>query len=110
MEEPRMDALPDFLQDLDAFILGNPIQLCGDAFELKSDFNLSAYRTHILSLLDHHTLRFSDISPLTGDDRRDRVRRFITLVFMDNDREINLQQHGDDLLIRRYNDEAYAEG
>jgi hypothetical protein len=110
MEEPRLDALPDFLQDLDAFILGNPIQLCGDVFELKSDFNMSAYRTHILSLLDHHTFRFSDISPLTNDDRRDRARRFITLVFMDNDREINLQQHGNDLLIRRYNDEAYAEG
>ena len=31
-------------------------------------------------------------------------------MFMDNDREINLQQHGDDLLIRRYDDEAYAEG
>lgn len=110
IEEPRLDALPDFLQDLDAFILGNPIQLCGDAFELKSDFNLSVYRDHILSLLDNHTLRFSDISPLTGDDRRDRARRFITLVFMDNDQEINLQQHGDDLLIRRCDDETYTEG
>ena len=110
MEEPRLDALPDFLQDLDGFILGNPIQICGNAFEPKSDYNLAAYRAHILSLLDHHTLRFSDISPLTGDDRRDRVRRFITLVFMDNDREINLQQHGDDLLIRRYNNDAHAEG
>jgi hypothetical protein len=110
MEEPRLDTLPDFLQDLDAFILGNPIPLCCDAFELKSDFNLAAYRAHILSLLSHHTLRFSDISPLTDDDRRDRARRFITLVFMDNDREINLQQHGNDLLIRRYDHEAYAEG
>lgn len=110
MEEPRLDTLPDFLQDLDTFILGNPIQLCGDAFELKSDFNLAAYRTHILSLLDNHTLRFSDISPLTDDDRRDRARRFITLVFMDNDQEINLQQHGGDLLIRRCDDEAYTEG
>ena len=51
MEEPRLDALPDFLRDLDAFILGNPIPLCGDAFELKSDFNMAAYRSHILSLL-----------------------------------------------------------
>ena len=77
---------------------------------VRSDFNLAEYRSHILSLLDHHALRFSDISPLTGDDRRDRVRRFITLVFMDNDREINLRQHGNDLLVQRYNDEAYAEG
>ena len=71
---------------------------------------MDVYRTHILSLLHYHTLRFSDVSPLTGDDRRDKVRRFITLVFMDNDREINLQQHGNDLLIRRYAHEAYAEG
>jgi hypothetical protein len=110
LEEPRLDALPDFLLDLNAFIRGNPIRICGDAFDLKSDFNLAAYRTHILSLLAHHVLRFSEISPLTGDDRRDKVRRFITLVFMDNDREINLQQHGDDLLIRRYNNDTYAEG
>lgn len=110
MEEPRLDNLPDLLQDLNAFILSNPIQICGDAFELKSDFNLAGYRSHILSLLGHHTLRFSEISPLVGDDRRDKIRRFITLVFMDNDREINLQQHGDDLLIRRWGDEAYTEG
>lgn len=109
-EELRLDTIPDFLQDLDTFILGNHSQLYGDAFELKSDFNLATYRTHILSLLAHHTLRFSDIAPLESDDRRDKVRRFITLVFMDNDREINLQQHGDDLLIRRYGNEAYTEG
>ena len=109
-EELRLDALPDFLQDLDVFILGNPILLHGDAFEPKSDFDMAAYRSHILSLLHHHTLRFSGISPLVGDDRRDRARRFITLVFMDNDREISLQQHGNDLLIQRYNNETYAEG
>jgi hypothetical protein len=45
-----------------------------------------------------------------GDYRRDRVRRFITLIFMDNDQEIHLQQSGDDLLIRRRHSEAYAEG
>lgn len=110
MEEPQLETLPDFLQDLDAFILGNPIQICSDPYEPKSDFNLAGYRLHILSLLRHHALRFSEISPLVGDDRQDRVRRFITLVFMDNDREINLEQHGDDLLIRRCGDEAYTEG
>ena len=110
MVEPRLDVIPDFLHELDAFILGNPIEPCRDSLGLKSDFNLAAYRAHILSLLDDHVLRFSDISPLKGDDRQDRARRFITLVFMDNDREISLQQHGDDLLIWRYNDEADAEG
>lgn len=110
LEEPCMEALPDFLQDLDAFIRGNPIATCDYPFEPKSEFDLNAYRTHILSLLGHSMLRFSDVSPLMGDNRRDRARRFITLVFMDNDREINLQQYGADLLIRRCDNEAYTEG
>lgn len=110
LEEPCMEALPDFLQDMEAFIRGNPIATFDYPFEPKSEFDLDAYRTHILSLLGHSMLRFSDVSPLTGDDRRDRARRFIALVFMDNDREISLEQYGDDLLIRRGNDEAYTEG
>ena len=110
MEEPLLDTLPDLLQDLDAFIRDNPIDAGGDLFEPKSEFNLDVYRGHILSLLGHNTLRFSDISPLSVDDRRDRARRFMTLVFMDNERDISMYQQGDDLLIRRYGDEAYTEG
>ena len=71
---------------------------------------MDTYRRHIQSLLGIQTLRFSDISPLAGDDRRDRVRRFITLVFMDNDLEVEIEQYGNDLLIQRRSNEAYAEG
>ena len=110
MEDPMFDNLPGFFQDLDEFILGNPTQLYMDSFDPRSDFNLAEYRVHILTLLNRRTLHFSSISPLMGDYRRDRVRRFITLVFMDNDQEISLQQDGDDLLIWRRNNEAYTEG
>jgi len=108
-EKPQLDSLPNLIQDLNSFILGNPIELCGDIFDTKSDFRLAQYRDHILSSLGSHTLRFSDISPLSDDRRQDMTRRFITLVFMDNDREVNLQQYGDELLIQRCNN-AYAEG
>ncbi|MGV8080999.1 MAG: hypothetical protein AB2L22_13195 [Syntrophales bacterium] len=110
MDEPQLDAVPDLIRDLDEFILGNPIRDCLSSLDVQSGFNLAAYRSHILTLLEHHAVYFSAISPLMGDCRRDRVRRFITLVFMDNDQEIHLQQHGDDLLIRRRHNEAYAEG
>lgn len=110
MDDPQFDALPELFEDLDRFIQNNPYQLSNEPFDLKSGFDMTMYRTQILSLLPRFPVRFSDISPLTGDYRRDRVRRFITLIFMDNDREIYLQQHGDDLLIQRHYNEAYAEG
>ncbi len=110
MENPESDILSDFSKDLDAFILENPMAAYTDFFDLKSDFDLNAYRSHILAVLGHHTLLFSSISPLIEDCRCDRARRFTALIFMDNDREVVLQQSGDDLLIRRCNDEAYAEG
>ena len=109
-DEPDFNTLPELFEDLDRFIQSNPYQISDEPFDLKTDFDMTMYRTHILSLLPHFPIRFSDVSTLTGDCRRDRVRRFITLIFMDNDREIYLQQYGDDLLIRRHYDEAYAEG
>jgi len=109
-EYPNLDAIPGLLKDLDDMIWFNDGQGSFSTFDLKSDFDMGTYRQHIMSVLGMYTLRFSDISPLTGDYRRDRVRRFITLVFMDNDLEVEIRQHGDDLLIQRRNYEAYAEG
>jgi len=110
MDEPNFAAIPELLNDLDSFIHDNDYHLSDETFDLKSDFNMASYRTHILSLLNRSHLRFSDISSLTSDNRRDKVRRFITLVSMDNDREIDVQQDDKDLLIMRHNHEAYTEG
>ena len=109
MEYPDLETIPGLLQDLDGFIQMNNDQQ-DDIYDLKSEFNMGAYRTHILSSVDRHTIYFSDVSPLTGDYRRDIIRRFITLIFMDNDQEIDIQQYGNDLLIQRRNNETYAEG
>jgi hypothetical protein len=107
MECPNLEAIPGLLRDLDGFIQLNSDQE-DTIYEMKSDFNMAEYRTHILSLIEIHTIYFSDVSPILGDNRRDIVRRFITLVFMDNDQEIDVQQHGNDLLIQRRNNEAHA--
>ncbi len=110
MDEPQFDSIPELFKDLDLFIQNNAYQLSDGAFDFKSGFDMTPYRTQTLSLLSQSPIRFSSISPIPGDDRLDKVRRFITLIFMDNDREVNIQQHGNDLLIWRRQDEAYAEG
>ncbi len=51
---------------------------------------------------------FSAISPMVNDSRKDKAWRFITLIFMEQDREITLTQYGSDVLVERFNHEAYA--
>jgi len=109
-DDPDFDAIPELFKDLDLFIQNNAYQLSDGAFDLKSGFDMTRYRTQILSLLSQSPVCFSSISPIPGDNRLDKVRRFITLIFMDNDREVNIQQHGNDLLIWRRQNEAHAEG
>ena len=41
------------------------------------------------------------------DCRRDKIWRFVTLIFMTQDREVELTQFGADILVERVANEAY---
>ena len=71
-------------------------------------FDMEDYRRHILAMLGWDPVLFSEITPLAEDDRTDRVGRFITLVFMDNEQEVDLTQNGADLLVQKRYNEAHA--
>ncbi|EFK09978.1 conserved hypothetical protein [delta proteobacterium NaphS2] len=98
-DEPRLKSITGLLEDLDDFI-GTPAPE-PDFLRLDSDsvFRMADYRTHILHVVGDDCLMFSDIGPLVDDLRRDRVWRFITLIFMQNDREVMLTQYGNDFLV-----------
>ena len=91
MEEPDLDSISGLLHDLDDFIQ----QSNGRApfpFYIENSFNMDDYRKHILAILNWNRMLFSRITPFVGDHRRDRVQRFVTLIYMENDREIELTQ------------------
>jgi hypothetical protein len=44
---------------------------------------------------------FSDIAPLSEDWRKDKIWRFVTLIFMRQDSEVSLTQYGADILVER---------
>lgn len=107
-EEPHLESLDGFVQDLEAFIQSQPHVPLDSGFEPKSIFNMDRYRSHILSCLPTEEVRFSDIAQMDENTRRDRAWRFITLVFMQNDREIDLIQEGDNIWVQRIPNEAHA--
>ena len=110
IEDPHLESIPGLIMDLDAFIQNGRDEMAQSAFDMdmKSVFKLNDYRDHILSVLTWDSILFSNIAPLIDDDRHDRVGRFITLIFMQNDQEVDLTQNGDDIWVQRRYNEAYS--
>jgi len=107
MEDPYLESIPGLIQDLNDFIQGDSDEICQLSFDGKSGFHMNDYHTHILSILRWNSILFSDIAPLIEDCRQDKVWRFITLVFMQNEHEVDLTQQGTNLLVQRVYNEAY---
>ena len=109
-ENPDFEALPGLFHDLDSFITSfeDGLSVCFGVFrEGKSDFNMTDYRDHIISVLTWNAMHFSKIKPLIKDCRTDTVRRFVTLIFMQQDREVDLTQNGNDLLVQKIYHETH---
>ena len=110
MEEPELESVPGLLYDLDEFVENTNFD-----FEIavpghENIFNIGKYYSHIRSVLTWNPIHFSEIAPLEDNCRRDRAYRFITLIYMENDHEIQIKQHGDDLFIQRIYHEAHIKG
>ncbi len=106
-EEPRLEAIPGLNEALADFIGSVSGNGCEYFSALNSDFSMENYRDHILSALGVGAKFFSLIAPLIEDHRRDKIWRFITLIFMAQDREVELTQSGADILVGRVANEAY---
>lgn len=104
-EQPDLEAVPGLLEALDGFVEPDQVETI-ILDEPEDQYDFCAYRSHLLADLGWSPVLFSEMDPLTGNARQDRIWRFMTLLFMDQAREIDLSQHGQDLLIRRVNREA----
>jgi hypothetical protein len=113
--EPDLETIPGLLGDLDAFICSAEAFTGNDdfdGFEAKKGFDLDRDRDHIMSVLSWHPVLFSQLEPVEGisaDTREDRVGRFVALIYMDHGREIDLSQHGTDIMIQKVQQGNYDE-
>ena len=108
MEEPCIDSVPGLIKDLNDFIQEGSIAMGEFTFDPERSFRMDHYREHIQSILGWDSMLFSTMTPLTEDSHLDKIWRFITLIYMENDREVELTQHGSDLRVQRVYNEAYG--
>ena len=100
-EEPRVDLLPGFAEALAGFVgLDAGVWDEGFCFDAPGYPGLHVYRRHISDLVMRHRLvAFSKIDPLIEDSKRDRAMRFVALIFLLHDGEVQATQYGSDIEI-----------
>ena len=108
LEDPNLESIPGLLKDLDRFINDGSNAIEGFHFDLEQPFEMDKYREHILSNLGWNSTLFSDIDPVIDDYRKVKIWRFVTLIFMQHDQEVEIEQNGSELLIQRHYNEAHA--
>jgi len=106
-EGPDAHRLHDLIVALDEFVC--PVQTRErQALPEDAAYRMEDYRRVILSCVAGAKIRFDAFPAVAENDRIDRIRRFITLVFMEQFREVRLDQHGEEILVMPY--EADIEG
>jgi len=106
--EPDLDTIPGLVTDLDEFIKSQTGTHQDMAIDFDDIFDIAKYRNHILTSISWNPVDFSGIAPLTDNRRMDRAWRFITLIFMQSDQEVEIEQGENDLLIQRVYHEAHG--
>ena len=86
--------------ELDAFV-GSSIPM--DVFlggDSRPPFDMDRYRRHILELASGCIVHFEGISRIIEDERLDRIFRFVTVIFLQHEGRIELnQEDGGEILI-----------
>ena len=90
-EEPTLEGLPDFQSDLDRFISLPSTTEAAPAID-RLHFEMSTYRAHIQGILSGCIVHFEGVRALLDDLRLDRIYRFITIIFMQHEGEIEITQ------------------
>lgn len=106
-DEPNLEDVPGLIEALDSFVQADGGYNHDFTWESESPFKMTEYKNHILKIIGWGKQLFSRISQLHDNYRRDRIWRFVTLIFMQQAGEIELTQDENDLWVQKTHHETY---
>lgn len=104
MPGANLDDVPGLVEALNALSAG-----WGDhpRWKPSEGLDLKRYQSHIRAYLEDDPISLEDIPPLLEDARKDRIWRFVALIFLAHDGVVDLRQEGPTILVMKHDD---AEG
>ena len=117
LAESRSDVLLLQAADLDgmsglADALSGLIAGVSEDFVIESvnEFDLNRYETHIKAHIRGVPISFDDIPPLDEDGRKDRIWRFVALIFLAHSRIVSIWQNGRGIMVKKIEADRKGQG
>jgi hypothetical protein len=104
---PKLNVIPGFESFLDEFISIGSYESLND-YAFRDEFNMDEYKALIFERMRGSGIFFSTIPALCEDTRKDLAKRFTTLIYMWQERHVDLTQYCNDILVEKH--EANVEG
>ena len=95
----ELDAVPGLLDALNGLTAALP---AGFTHQLRAGFDLKRYQAHLQAHIEDFPVRLDDLPSLNADLRKDRIWRFIALIFMAHAGKIELWQEGEAIMVMRH--------
>jgi hypothetical protein len=73
-------------------------------------FDLQRYERHLQAHIGDAEVRFDDIPALEEDPRKDRIWRFVGIIFMAHSGAVDVWQEGDTIMVMRYETDREGQG
>ena len=70
--------------------------------ETRDGFDLKRYERHVGAHLEDSAVSLEDIPPLIDDARRDRIWRFVALLYLATARLVDIWQEGETIMVRKH--------
>lgn len=100
-EEIELEDIEGLTDTLNSFI-ESPVPVELIKYYLRSkEFDMKKYRDHIIASFSGYEMFFDKIPALIEDIRKDKIFRFITLIFMAHNNEVVLTQYNDRILVEK---------
>jgi hypothetical protein len=101
LEAVNLDSIPGLVDALNSLTNGLGAYM---PLEVKSQFDLDRYQTHIRSCLADEPVQLRDIPPLIEDLRLDLIWRFVAAVFLTHAGSVDICQQGETLWVMKRDD------
>jgi len=99
MPEAELSSVPGLADALDSLVIGSP-----EAFPWKPEegFDLKRYESHIQAHIRDFPICLDDVPPLEEHTRKDRIWRFIAIIFLAHFGLIDVWQDGQEIMVMKH--------
>ena len=102
-----LNGAPGLMDALNALTLGSEPCM---TLPPSDGFNLKRYQSHILAYLRRFPISLTEVPPSSENTRKDKIWRFIAIIFLAHAGVVDIWQDGQDIMVRKNETDTEGQG